>query len=96
MTTKTTTTLRLTDPAVRQHLEALPASQVLIGLADDGQPVCIDLDSDGPHVLVCSGTAAPGGAVRGRRCRPGSAGSLLGHDPGEGRPQEVPGRRRPR
>ncbi|MGW5067150.1 hypothetical protein ACWEQJ_13685 [Streptomyces cyaneofuscatus] len=57
MTTNTTaTTLRLTDPAVREHLEALPASQVLIGLADDGQPVCIDLDGEGPHVLVCSGT----------------------------------------
>ncbi|MET9656757.1 hypothetical protein [Streptomyces sp. NPDC006510] len=56
MTKKTTTTLRLTDPAIREHMEALPASLVLIGLADDGQPVCVDLDGEGPHVLVCSGT----------------------------------------
>ncbi|MFS0696870.1 hypothetical protein [Streptomyces nitrosporeus] len=55
-TTTTTTTLRLSDPAVREHLETLPASQVLIGLADDGQPVCVDLDGEAPHVLVCSGT----------------------------------------
>ncbi|MFZ3491734.1 helicase HerA domain-containing protein [Streptomyces sp. 5.8] len=48
--------LRLTDPGVREQLEALPASQVLIGLGTDQQPVCIDLDIDSPHVLVCSGT----------------------------------------
>ncbi|MFE9851445.1 hypothetical protein ACFYPN_22005 [Streptomyces sp. NPDC005576] len=46
--------LRLTDPGVREQLEALPVSQVLIGLGTDGQPVCVDLDVDSPHVLVCS------------------------------------------
>lgn len=46
--------LRLTDPGVREQLEALPASQVLIGLGTDRQPVCFDLDTDSPHVLVCS------------------------------------------
>ncbi|MDV9194663.1 hypothetical protein [Streptomyces sp. Wh19] len=60
-TTTTTTTLRLTDPAVREQLEALPASLVLIGLTTDGQPVCVDLDADSPHVLVCTGTG--GGAT---------------------------------
>ncbi|WJY43178.1 FtsK/SpoIIIE domain-containing protein (plasmid) [Streptomyces sp. P9-2B-2] len=46
--------LRLTDPGIRAQLEALPASQVLIGLTTDGQPVCVDLDNESPHVLVCS------------------------------------------
>ncbi|MFD3533398.1 FtsK/SpoIIIE domain-containing protein [Streptomyces sp. NPDC058664] len=48
--------LRLTDPGVREQLEALPASQVLIGLGTDGQPVSVDLDTESPHVLVCSAT----------------------------------------
>ncbi len=60
-TTTTTTTLRLTDPAVREQLDALPASLALIGFTPDGQPVCVDLDADGPHVLVVSGTG--GGAT---------------------------------
>ncbi|MFF8618111.1 hypothetical protein [Streptomyces sp. NPDC015350] len=46
--------LRLTDPGAREQLEALPASQVLIGHGTDRQPVGIDLDTDSPHVLVCS------------------------------------------
>ncbi|WP_331750622.1 FtsK/SpoIIIE domain-containing protein [Streptomyces sp. NBC_00046] len=46
--------LRLTDPGVREQLEALPGSKVLIGLGTDGQPVCVDLDAESPHVLVCS------------------------------------------
>ncbi|MFF8919482.1 hypothetical protein ACF08M_40915 [Streptomyces sp. NPDC015032] len=53
-TTTTTTTLRLTDPAVREQLEVLPASKVLIGLGGDARPVCVDLGSESPHVLVCS------------------------------------------
>ncbi|MFF4179440.1 hypothetical protein [Streptomyces sp. NPDC001750] len=63
MTNETTTTTmpRLTDPAVREQLEALPASLVLIGFTPDGQPVCVDLDAEGPHVLVCTGTG--GGAT---------------------------------
>ncbi|MFH8873204.1 hypothetical protein [Streptomyces griseus] len=60
-TTTTTTTVRLSDPGVREQMEALPASLVLIGFTtDDGQPVCADLDAEGPHVLVCTGT---GGAT---------------------------------
>ncbi|MDX3528204.1 hypothetical protein P1P75_17610 [Streptomyces sp. ID05-39B] len=51
--------LRLTDSGVREQLEALPAAKVLIGLGTDRQPVCVDLDTDSPHVLVCS--AAGGG-----------------------------------
>lgn len=46
--------LRLTDPGVREQLEALPTSQVLIGHGTDRQPVCVDLDRDSPHVLVYS------------------------------------------
>lgn len=46
--------LRLSDPGVREQLEALPDSLVLIGLTTDGQPVCADLDNGSPHVLVSS------------------------------------------
>ncbi|MFJ4859131.1 hypothetical protein [Streptomyces sp. NPDC088730] len=56
-TTTTTATLRLSDPGVREQLEALPASLVLLGFTTtDGKPVCVDLDAEGPHVLVCTGT----------------------------------------
>ncbi|MFF7365394.1 FtsK/SpoIIIE domain-containing protein [Streptomyces sp. NPDC008125] len=57
-TTKSTVPqqLRLTDPGVREQLEKLPASQILIGHGTDGQPVCVDLDDDAPHVLVCTAT----------------------------------------
>ncbi|MCX5207629.1 hypothetical protein OG897_40270 [Streptomyces sp. NBC_00237] len=48
--------LRLTDAGVHEQLEALPASQVLIGLGTGQQPVCVDLDHESPHVLVCSAT----------------------------------------
>ncbi|GGU69453.1 hypothetical protein GCM10010259_69020 [Streptomyces daghestanicus] len=48
--------LCLSDPGVREQLQALPDSLVLIGLTTDGQPVCVDLDAGSPHVLVCSGT----------------------------------------
>nr|WSW64732.1 hypothetical protein OG461_00190 [Streptomyces sp. NBC_00995]WSW71221.1 hypothetical protein OG461_36345 [Streptomyces sp. NBC_00995] len=47
-------------------MEALPASLILLGLTTDGQPVCVDLDAEGPHVLVCTGgraTGAPSGHV---------------------------------
>ncbi|MCX4799445.1 MULTISPECIES: hypothetical protein [unclassified Streptomyces] len=48
--------LRFTDPGIREQLAALPASQILIGIGPDGQPVCVDLDVESPHVLVCSGS----------------------------------------
>jgi len=53
--------LRLSDPGIREQLQALPASVVLIGVGADGQPVCVDLDSESPHVLVC--TAGGGGTT---------------------------------
>ncbi|MFG2569228.1 hypothetical protein ACGFR6_27845 [Streptomyces sp. NPDC048567] len=56
-TTTTAATLRLSDPGVREQMEALSASTILLGFTtDDGQPVCVDLDHDSPHVLVCTGT----------------------------------------
>lgn len=57
MAKKTTTLLelRLADPGIREQMEALSASMVLIGFGLDGQPVCADLDNESPHVLVCTG-----------------------------------------
>ncbi|MFJ2722949.1 helicase HerA domain-containing protein [Streptomyces sp. NPDC087437] len=46
--------LRLTDTGLHEQLAAMPASQVLIGLGADGQPVTIDWDTESPHILVCS------------------------------------------
>ncbi|MEH0517343.1 FtsK/SpoIIIE domain-containing protein [Streptomyces sp. B21-079] len=46
--------LRLTDLGLREQLAAMPASQALIGLGADGQPVTFDWDTESPHVLVCS------------------------------------------
>ncbi|MEU0216057.1 hypothetical protein ABZ281_13430 [Streptomyces sp. NPDC006265] len=51
--------LSFAAPVVREQMEALPASKALIGLGADGQQVCVDLDNESPHVLVCS--AAGGG-----------------------------------
>ncbi|MEU7088126.1 hypothetical protein [Streptomyces achromogenes] len=48
--------LRLSDPGVREQLQALPDFLVLIGQTTDGQPVYADLDTDSPHILVCSAT----------------------------------------
>ncbi|WP_435060132.1 FtsK/SpoIIIE domain-containing protein [Streptomyces sp. bgisy060] len=48
--------LNMSDPGVREQLEALPSSLVLIGLTTSGEPVCVDLDNESPHVLVCSAT----------------------------------------
>ncbi|MFI5867423.1 hypothetical protein [Streptomyces sp. NPDC051546] len=67
MTNTTNTTLialpqlvRLTDPGVRERLEALPASTALIGIGADGQALAIDLEAEG-HILVC--TATGGGST---------------------------------
>lgn len=48
--------LRLTDPGLRETLDALSASMAVIGVGADGQPVTVDLDR-APHVLVstCGG-----------------------------------------
>jgi hypothetical protein len=52
--------IRLTDPGLREALDALPASTALIGVGIGGQPVAVDLD-DAPHVLVstcgCGGSS---------------------------------------
>ncbi|MFF0754602.1 FtsK/SpoIIIE domain-containing protein [Streptomyces sp. NPDC004267] len=48
--------LGLSAPGVREQMEALPSSLVLIGLTTGGEPVCVDLDAGSPHVLVCSAT----------------------------------------
>ncbi|MCX4429422.1 hypothetical protein [Streptomyces mirabilis] len=53
--------LRLTDPSVREQLEALPASVLLIGLGTGGQPVRVDLGNESPHILVS--TISGGGAT---------------------------------
>lgn len=47
--------LRLTDPGLREQLEALPASATLIGISTDGRAIAVDSDA-APHILVCSGT----------------------------------------
>ncbi|MFD9283641.1 hypothetical protein ACFWD7_41445 [Streptomyces mirabilis] len=52
--------LRLTDPGLREQLEALPASAALIGISTDGRAIAVDIDA-APHILVCSG--AGGGST---------------------------------
>ncbi|MEU1693645.1 hypothetical protein ABZ590_19815 [Streptomyces hirsutus] len=47
--------LRLTDPGLREQLEALPASAALIGVSTDGTAIAVDVDN-APHILVCTGT----------------------------------------
>ncbi|MGW2601209.1 hypothetical protein [Streptomyces klenkii] len=49
------TMLRLTDPGLRERLEAMPASAALIGIGTDGRAIAVDIDA-APHVLVCTGT----------------------------------------
>ncbi|MFK4066515.1 hypothetical protein [Streptomyces sp. NPDC029674] len=44
------------DPRIREQLEALTADKVLIGVGTDGRTICVDLDADSPHVMVCSGS----------------------------------------
>lgn len=52
--------LRLTDPGLREQLQALPASAALIGIGTDGRAIAVDIDA-APHILVCSG--AGGGST---------------------------------
>ncbi|MFE7840818.1 hypothetical protein ACFU53_33625 [Streptomyces sp. NPDC057474] len=47
--------LRLTDPGLREQLQALPASAALIGISTNGRAMAVDIDA-APHVLVCTGT----------------------------------------
>lgn len=39
-------------------VDACRPSEVFLGIADDGQPVTCDLDSESPHVLVSGGTGS--------------------------------------
>jgi hypothetical protein len=52
--------LRLTDPGLREQMEALPDSAALIGISTDGRAIAVDIDA-APHILVCSG--AGGGST---------------------------------
>ncbi|MEU3414640.1 hypothetical protein [Streptomyces sp. NPDC006658] len=47
--------LRLSDPGVREQLQALPDSAALIGIGADGRALAVDIDA-ATHILVCSGT----------------------------------------
>ncbi|MEV7129644.1 hypothetical protein [Streptomyces sp. NPDC093260] len=47
--------MRLTDPGLREKLQALPDSAALIGISTDGRAIAVDIDA-APHILVCSGT----------------------------------------
>ncbi|WP_424893237.1 hypothetical protein [Streptomyces sp. XH2] len=47
--------LRLTDPGLREQLEALPDSTALIGISTNGTAIAVDIDT-APHILVCTGT----------------------------------------
>ncbi|MEU3787452.1 hypothetical protein [Streptomyces sp900129855] len=52
--------LRLTDPGLREQLQALPASAALIGVGTDGTAIAVDVDN-APHILICTG--AGGGST---------------------------------
>ncbi|MFV0126127.1 hypothetical protein ACLGI4_29020 [Streptomyces sp. HMX112] len=47
--------LRLTDPGLREQLQALPDSAAVIGISTDGRAIAVDVDA-APNILVCSGT----------------------------------------
>jgi hypothetical protein len=46
------------DAAVRQVIEGAKASRPVIGLAANGRPVGVDLDSESPHMAASAGTGA--------------------------------------
>ncbi|MFF8732198.1 hypothetical protein ACF073_37895 [Streptomyces sp. NPDC015171] len=48
-------------PDLREQIEALPEGTSLIGISTTGQTITVDLDSESPHVLVC--TAGGGGST---------------------------------
>ncbi|GGY73688.1 hypothetical protein [Streptomyces anulatus] len=55
------TMLSFTDPDLRAQIEALPEGTALIGISTTGRAVAVNLDSESPHVLVC--TARGGGST---------------------------------
>ncbi|MGZ0200609.1 hypothetical protein ACNFR7_10525 [Streptomyces sp. RM1] len=54
--------LRLTDPGLREQLQALPDSAALIGISTDGRVIAVDIDA-APHILVCSGSGGGSTAI---------------------------------
>ncbi|MFE3583183.1 hypothetical protein [Streptomyces vinaceus] len=48
--------LSFSAPDLREQIEALPEGTALIGISTDGRAIAVDLDTDCPHVLVCTST----------------------------------------
>ncbi|MGQ7754908.1 hypothetical protein ACUN29_41905 (plasmid) [Streptomyces sp. WC2508] len=55
------TMLSFYAPDLREQIEAMPEGTALIGISTTGQAITVDLDSESPHVLVC--TASGGGST---------------------------------
>ncbi|MFK0182544.1 hypothetical protein ACIQVR_42090 [Streptomyces xanthochromogenes] len=55
------TMLSFSAPDLREQIEALPEGTALIGISTDGRAIAVDLDTDCPHVLVC--TSSGGGST---------------------------------
>ncbi|MFD7704718.1 hypothetical protein [Streptomyces caelestis] len=53
--------LSFSAPDLREQIEALPEGTALIGISTTGQAIAVDLDTESPHVLVC--TASGGGST---------------------------------
>lgn len=53
--------LSFSAPDLREQIEALPEGTALIGISTGGRAIAVDLDSEAPHVLVC--TATGGGST---------------------------------
>ncbi|MEW2121209.1 hypothetical protein AB0945_39950 [Streptomyces sp. NPDC005474] len=55
------TMLSFSAPDLREQIEALPEGTALIGISTTGRAIAVDLDTESPHVLVC--TASGGGST---------------------------------
>ncbi|MFF2236272.1 hypothetical protein [Streptomyces anulatus] len=55
------TMLSFADPDLREQIEAMPEGTALIGISTTGKAIAVELDSESPHVLVC--TASGGGST---------------------------------
>lgn len=53
--------LSFSAPDLREQIEALPEGTALIGISTTGRAIAVDLDTESPHVLVC--TASGGGST---------------------------------
>ncbi|MEV5141655.1 hypothetical protein AB0K71_33505 [Streptomyces syringium] len=54
------TMLSFYAPDLREQIEAIPEGTAFIGISTTGQAITVDLDSESPHVLVCT---ASGGST---------------------------------